>query len=67
MSNTHVESGLRLPPIASALMGTLVETWWLPLPRGLAGITFGVIAFLWPGLASAAAKKNPERIDGRGR
>ena len=35
MSNTHVESGMRMPLAASALLGTLAENWWLLLLRGL--------------------------------
>jgi hypothetical protein len=33
MSNTHVESGMRMPLAASALLGTLAENWWLLLLR----------------------------------
>jgi uncharacterized membrane protein HdeD (DUF308 family) len=54
MSNTHVESGMRMPLGASALLGTLAENWWMLLVRGLAAIAFGVIAFLWPNITLAA-------------
>jgi uncharacterized membrane protein HdeD (DUF308 family) len=28
----------------------LAKCWWLVLLRGIAGIVFGVLAFIWPGL-----------------
>jgi uncharacterized membrane protein HdeD (DUF308 family) len=54
MSNTHVESGMRMPLAASALLGTLAENWWLLLLRGLVAIAFGVVAFLWPNITLMA-------------
>src|SRR4029077_19277411 len=50
MSNTHVESGMRMPLAMSAMLGTLAENWWLLLLRGVAAIGFGIIAFFWPGI-----------------
>ena len=50
MSNAHVKSGTRMPPVASALLGPLAENWWLLLLRGLAAVAFGVIAFFGRGL-----------------
>ena len=52
--STQVDSGPRMPLVASAILGSLAENWWLLLLRGLASIAFGVIAFLWPGITLAA-------------
>ena len=41
-TDTASASGPMLPVIA--------KTWWLLLLRGIAGIIFGVLAFIWPGL-----------------
>jgi uncharacterized membrane protein HdeD (DUF308 family) len=52
--STQVDSGPRMPLVASAILGRLAENWWLLLLRGLASIAFGVIAFLWPGITLVA-------------
>src|SRR5215831_14814800 len=35
---------------ARPMLHALAKCWWLVLLRGIAGIVFGVLAFMWPGL-----------------
>jgi uncharacterized membrane protein HdeD (DUF308 family) len=37
-------------PTARPTLHALAKCWWLVLLRGIAGIVFGVLAFIWPGL-----------------
>ena len=32
------------------MLHAMAKAWWLVLLRGIAGIVFGVLAFMWPGL-----------------
>jgi len=33
------------------MLHALAKSWWLVLLRGIAGIPFGILAFVWPGLS----------------
>jgi uncharacterized membrane protein HdeD (DUF308 family) len=37
-------------PVPEPMLHTMAKSWWLVLLRGIAGIVFGVLAFVWPGL-----------------
>ena len=43
-----------LSPAATAAVAPLTRGWWLVLLRGIAGILFGIAAFIWPGLTVLA-------------
>jgi uncharacterized membrane protein HdeD (DUF308 family) len=43
---THPSEPLPTRPMLHAL----AKSWWLVLLRGIAGIVFGILAFIWPGL-----------------
>jgi uncharacterized membrane protein HdeD (DUF308 family) len=44
----------RLAPEAAAAVEPLTRGWWLLLLKGIAGILFGISAFIWPGLTVLA-------------
>jgi uncharacterized membrane protein HdeD (DUF308 family) len=37
-------------PAQRPMLHALAKAWWLVLLRGIAGILFGILAFVWPGL-----------------
>ena len=50
MANTQAQAGLDIPFAGRELLCSLAENWWLLLPRGVAAIIFGMLAFVWPGI-----------------
>jgi uncharacterized membrane protein HdeD (DUF308 family) len=42
---------MRIPVVDA---DTLARNWWVVLLRGIAGVLFGVITFIWPGISLAA-------------
>jgi uncharacterized membrane protein HdeD (DUF308 family) len=42
------------------MLHALAKNWWLVLLRGIAGIVFGILAFVWPvGRRRSATRSAP--------
>lgn len=52
--HTRRADTFHLTPAATAAVEPLTRGWWLVLLRGIAGILFGIAAFIWPGLTVLA-------------
>jgi len=39
-----------LDPASRPMLRALARNWWLILLRGIAGVVFGILAFMWPGI-----------------
>jgi uncharacterized membrane protein HdeD (DUF308 family) len=37
-------------PVSPRLLHALANNWWLLLLRGIAGVSFGILTFVWPGM-----------------
>jgi uncharacterized membrane protein HdeD (DUF308 family) len=51
---TRRAENYEVAPAAEAAVVPLTRSWWLMLLRGIAGIVFGIAAFIWPGLTVLA-------------
>jgi len=49
--STESQSSSELNLAARPLLHSLAENWWLLLLRGLLGILFGVLTFVWPAIS----------------
>ena len=50
----HTQRGEPYRPVPASDLRPLTRSWWLILLRGIAGVLFGIAAFVWPGLTVIA-------------